>query len=536
MISMRFEQFYRKFITRQWARFRSPVVVKVEDYYLPRACAIHFVPETNHEFGIDTTHSLMRNIGKFTLMYHITDLNPTHGKVRKVPTNPEMLMRNYHKRYREFIRVKNLDKSLINDRLHMVVNYSLLPHYNIQMHHPLAIYQEWQNMRDCMWNNIKELGTARYHIIPYKIPTYIPDKASFLRFYEEMTITGLKQFHEKDTFDFLELWAIVKAASEGKPFRLPQEIVDKTILVFIESNKVVTIQLKDLLLWAAEEKNMVMNVLYQFMDFLLSLRTPVDTGEIVAEVVKSKEEVKLVEESSLDEETEIVDNAKLSKTTTPEEKMSSEDIDKMLMEQATHIEELLQEEMLETPVIAKNVIEEKIQERALAGTLSTAEQKGLVKLSEKWKTIPNPFNPKETLADVTITPEDTILSEEPVVDSSISIHDDSLTKSRLQNFDKQYVQKVMKKDILNTVMSLQNGGLLVKNIKATEKNTVATRNTEISVQVQPVAGTVSTIKFKIPTVKEDGTFLANGVNYRMDKLRGDLPIVKIKSHTVGLTS
>ena len=101
MISMRFEQFYRKFITRQWARFRSPVVVKVEDYYLPRACAIHFVPETNHEFGIDTTHSLMRNIGKFTLMYHITDLNPTHGKVRKVPTNPEMLMRNYHKRYRE---------------------------------------------------------------------------------------------------------------------------------------------------------------------------------------------------------------------------------------------------------------------------------------------------------------------------------------------------------------------------------------------------------------------------------------------------
>ena len=84
----------------------------------------------------------------------------------------------------------------------MVVNYSLLPHYNIQMHHPLAIYQEWQNMRDCMWNNIKELGTARYHIIPYKIPTYIPDKASFLRFYEEMTITGLKQFHEKDTEEY----------------------------------------------------------------------------------------------------------------------------------------------------------------------------------------------------------------------------------------------------------------------------------------------------------------------------------------------
>lgn len=532
MITLRFDSYYKKYVTRQWSRFRSPISFLSENYFFPKSSAIHFIPETNHEFGIDTTHSLMRNIGESVLIHHITELKPEFGRVRHLPINPELMMRNYHKRYKKFIRVRNLDKSMINDRLHMVVNYSLLPHMNQQQHHPLALYQEWQNMRACMWNNIKEMGDHRYHVIPFKVPSFLPGKNEFIKYSKEMTVTGLKHFHEKDQFDLLELWNILKDASEGKPLGLPDNIKDKILLVFIESNQIMTIQLKDLLEWAKENNNSILNYYYQFMDHLLALRTPVNTGEIIKAAVAT-EVPPPVPGSEKDIELEV---AEIEDKAHGSEKKTDEEIEKELFEQATHIEELTDTDNIEEIIIAATPIEEKIQERAMAGSLSTAEQKGLKKLAERWRDIPNPFNPKEKLGDMQITKEDLVIEDTPIAKDSISIHDKSILKSRIQNFDKDYVKKVMHKDILNTSLSLQNAGLIVKNIKVTEKNTVATNSQKIAIQVQPVVGQVSTIHFTIPKIKEDGTFRTRGINYRMDKLRGELPIFKIKPYTVVLTS
>ena len=526
MISMRYEQFYRKYITRTWSKLRTPLISKVEDYKLPRSCIVHFVPETNHEFGIDPSHSLMRNIGDQCLIHHVTNLDPHHGRVRHININPETMIRNYHKRFKNYIRVRNLDKSMINDRLHMVVNYSLIPHLNIQLHNSLMIHQEWNNMRDCMWRTIREMGDMRYHVIPFKIPTYIPAKMDFIRYSKDMTITGLKQFHDKEQFDLLELWGIVNDAAAGLEFtKLKPEIVEKTFLVFIESNKVITIQLKDLLEWSKDNKNQIQTVFYQFMDYLLTLRTPVNTGDIVtAATAKPVDETK----------EEFINEEKMENV--PEEKLSEQQIEDRLMQAVSNYEDLLIEDNLEIHPIANTAIEEKIQERALAGGLSGAEQRGLTKLADKWKSIPDPFNPGATLGDMKITEQDICIEDKPIMEKKISIHDESMVHSRIHNFDKQYVDKVLHKDIINMGLAVQNAGLIVKNVKVKEINDAATQAEEFSIQVQPVVGAVSTFKFKVPKIKKDGTFFVNNTKYRMDKMKGEPPIAKLRSHTVCLTS
>lgn len=510
-----YDQFYKKDVSRKWAQFRTPLIIPVEEYFLPKVSAIHYIPENSHEYGIDITHSLMRNIGDRALVYHVEKMETIAGKAKHMTVSTEMMMKNYHKRYKDLIRVRNIDKSNMNDRLHMVVSYALLPHLYIQLHNNIAIYQEWQNLRHAMWNTITELGKERYHFIPYKVPHFIPAKSEFAKYSKEMTVTGLKQFHTKEQFDLLELWKLLEDASLGKVLPLSNDLMKITNLVFIESGKVVTFNMMDLVNWAVEQGDNILRSYYTLMDSLLGLKTSVNT----LEVVNALSEVE--EFTDKDKEPFVGDDKEIEPDKTDIE------IEKELMAQADMLESLSEENDeksvdldLEEKVF-KSAIEERIEERALAGSLSGAEQRGLIKLSERVNNIIHPFNPALTLKDTNVTLEDIAIVKKPVLKDVDTIIDKSMLESSVNELDKAYVKKLFHKDMLNACKSIQNAGLIIKDIKVTQKSTAVTETDTYAIQIQPIAGKASTIKFTVPRLRENGSFLANGVNYRMDKLRSD---------------
>ncbi|WP_311763444.1 hypothetical protein [Proteus columbae] len=171
-----------------------------------------------------------------------------------------------------------------------------------------------------------------------------------------------------------------------------------------------------------------------------------------------------------------------------------------------------------------------------ANMLSAAEYQRYVKLSEKYKTIPATTG-EGTIADEMIVKPEAIANigglEAP---DSISIIDKGLLKSSTKDFDKQYVENVMSSDIAGAIMSIQNAGICVIDIKSEEVYDAKNHYVVYSVTVQPVGGKQTTIRFRFPKVDDDGVMVINGTKTRLRKQRVDIPIRKVNTSTVSMTS
>lgn len=171
-----------------------------------------------------------------------------------------------------------------------------------------------------------------------------------------------------------------------------------------------------------------------------------------------------------------------------------------------------------------------------AGMLSAAEYKRFKRLAEQYKTIPNPMGPGTMLDLMTIDPaklNDLSGGEAP---DSVSVLNKAMLKTCLNNLDKNYIENVLESDIANAVMSIQNAGVAVIDYHREEKQDAVTNYVVYTVQVQPVGGKVSTLRFRVPKLNPDGTTYVNRVKSRVRKQRVDIPIRKVSSSRVSMTS
>lgn len=177
-------------------------------------------------------------------------------------------------------------------------------------------------------------------------------------------------------------------------------------------------------------------------------------------------------------------------------------------------------------------------EMAAKGLISPSEMKGLQKLSEKYKKIPNPFTNEGKLEDLlTITHEELVIPEKNnLVDDLPGVVDKSMLSSSLARFDETYVKKLMPKHIAKTVMSLQKSGVAIQDYSIQTVENITDSFDVHTVRLVPVVGKPTTIRFQLPKVSREGIFKAAGVKYRMRKQKASLPFAKTAPNAVTLTS
>lgn len=163
----------------------------------------------------------------------------------------------------------------------------------------------------------------------------------------------------------------------------------------------------------------------------------------------------------------------------------------------------------------------KLDQQADAGLVSGAEYRRMTALSTAFQRLPNPFG-EGTLEDmIDISPVDLMLPTAPHIPDMLTVPDKTMLKSTIGDYDKQYLEKVYRKDLVRSVLSLQHSGIAVTGLQMEEYRDVLNNYEKYSVQLTPVVGKVSTIYFKLPKVHTDGTYTDNGSRYRMRKQRGD---------------
>lgn len=158
---------------------------------------------------------------------------------------------------------------------------------------------------------------------------------------------------------------------------------------------------------------------------------------------------------------------------------------------------------------------------AFNGTLSAGEYRKYAKLATMYKHIKAPIG-EGTLEEFLVIPQETlVLPDEPTIPDSPAVLDKTMLKSNLSLFDSKYVGEVLHKDIANTVMAVQKAGIAVTSYKVEKVEDILGGYEEHVVRLSPVIGQPSTIRFKVPIVKEDGSYQTNNVKYRLRRQRGD---------------
>lgn len=186
----------------------------------------------------------------------------------------------------------------------------------------------------------------------------------------------------------------------------------------------------------------------------------------------------------------------------------------------------------------EETLKEQIEKAADQGQVTAVEYRKLVKMAEGYKDLKDPYGEKANIQEAgKIAKEELVINaEKKKIETSHAVLDDSMKESTLQSFDSDYINNVLKKDIVSMTAGLQKAGVIIKSHDIEIEDSILGRYEKHTIEFKPIDGATSTIHFKIPAINEDGTFVANGNKYNMRKQRVDLPIRKINPTTVGLTS
>lgn len=141
----------------------------------------------------------------------------------------------------------------------------------------------------------------------------------------------------------------------------------------------------------------------------------------------------------------------------------------------------------------------------------------------------------EEILDDSKDAESDVINKETIRDTDV-VFDKTFNLNTVNQLDKHYINKNMKKDTVRTIYSLQNANMVVEDHMVYIKENILGATEYHEVRVKPLNAPAVNLKFSIPVVKEDGTFKMSGNTYRMRKQRTEIPIRKISSTQVVLNS
>lgn len=246
-----------------------------------------------------------------------------------------------------------------------------------------------------------------------------------------------------------------------------------------------------------------------------------------------------VQMDDIDKELKILDN--IYNKTLKDKGVHVNKNGELLEQPDEYIEDIPVEQIISevyTNKTSEESLHDQINEYVEYGLMSAADYKKAIADVAKFKTIKNPYDSSKLLIDSNnVTVEDIQLNtEKNSISTSNNVLDKSMNESSLISIDSDYINNVMQKDTLSMVSSLQKAGVIIRNYEIEEDHSALGTYENHTIEFKPLNGQTSTIRVRVPKIKEDGSFLANSNKYISRKQKVDLPIRKIDPITVALTS
>ena len=517
-----------------------PHIEDVSKFVLPVSSIYHFVDLDSSELSPTDELPYLKPVNGKTVVVNITDIINPIGRVRKVAKDLLSILTKLRLKNKKFKYVTDgydINKEPVSNPV--VFNYGLTSVLYTYRNDPLHDYTYWYNQMSVVIDKCKELVTRndRKHYIPVELPAKVVTRSILKKHVKEVTRKTILDLEDIHNFSVRDLWLWIDETTRDKSIfsKIDSEHLDKIILVFIRNGKFTLLNLGTLYgfikgkehkgLSSKQVQNLFLSMLYNIggdvsdtpneEDITRTEGTPedevksdvpVDTDTAIQE---AENDIKLVESKS-----NVVDSITV---------VEEVDDPTKLIEETDNTDKL---------------IEEQISLLTKQGVLTPRDVNKVEKLLTKQQSLESPYDPKVDLSTYSkVTEKDIQLTEEDItMPDSATVTDKSMLKSTLTAMDKKYVNKVLPKDVINSVLSVNKAGILIEDYKVEKHNSVQGDYEIHTIKFTPINGRPSTVHLRVPTVKEDGTFKIGSVEYRTRKQRLDAPIRKIDYNRVGLTS
>lgn len=569
---LQLQNYIRRFSLFKKSQLEAPIVYPISLLQLPRRSILHYISYDGVTLGPQVMDTLLRRVpGVIYVDNTLRYGNKPIGSPSKKPgSNPDTLVTEYRKRNRSLRPLKSLMRLETDDRSLVVYNYSMLAHLVKYAASFRAGYYMWYNMFNELVTNVNNLApdTNRSQFIELDLPEVIPPLTVLRQYRDGSRIEPLKQMRtaEELTLADVFVWA-GKERSSSILGKIHPQHYDKVNLLVRRLNGWVVLNLgwldkfrknfdvgrKEGMEYAMFELRLLklLTVIHQATSPIYSETADKVLDELQTETDNLDD---LLGELTFDDEEEVVPEG--------EEEMGSDDdiiarLEKELeeldriKELSSHVEvtdedgELLDGKTIDVDVLSQSGIVakegeamiNKANELAGRGLVTAAEHRRLIRVSEAYKTLPDPYGSDMTFEEAIKIPDEDIYIEPNKLTTDACVTDHSLRLSRVDAMDQQYVDKgVIKKDIMRCIAAVQKSAVSI-TAYSVHRITDAMNDQEIhTVKFVPAVGIPSTVKFPMPVVKPNGTFLYNGTHYRMRKQRSDLPFRKISPVRVALSS
>lgn len=568
----------KRYAVRLPEQLMNPRLFPLQALCLPRSSILHYLAESEAEYGPASDDALLKNVTRLVFVGHVTKLSSFKGGPRSAYVQPAPLINEYRRRYRKLRPLNKLEIADREDQNLIVMNYALLPQMYRYIRSFFSRYYTWYNIQATVYDEMNVLlkQSKRQHFIQVSLPTVMPSIADLRRAETRQTREALEPFTSNESLFLMDLWTwLGKHRDQSLLSKIAVEDLDRVNLIFRHSGAWFTVNLGVLNKWRRDVDAGVPTGIDPQTLQLRFLKTTVklqESGTLGGADTHDKPEltpVPVEEQAGLPAEVDVTPEpteeevsqqlAELDEPLPDEELKELQALDHLINEPVEEETERYDEDgvliapdpVSESPVTIPNAVGTqtlherthesailaKIDELADNGLYSAAEYRRMTKLAEAYKGLKNPYGGDQSLEEaLKIQPADVILQKTAPFPDAPQILDKSMLHSTVTDIDRQYVEKVLPKDVLNCVMSVQQAGVAVTGYDI-ERVVDAVSDFEIhTVTLVPVVGRQSTIRFRLPRVTPEGQFLSNGVKYRLKKQRSDLPIRKVNPVRVALSS
>ena len=592
---LQYSLFFRQFGIRRVSQLMGPPLPVLDRLNLPKNSLFHYAGEGLLDDGPKSDEFIFRNITRPILVANITHIGDNKGTPRRLGIPVDPLIRSYHIKNRRYRKLAGLDTIPKDPMSMVVVNYSFIPRLYRYMRSIYSEYFRWNNQQAAIWKAANEVAdnSERNQFIVFKLPKRLPSISELRLATKQMNQRAIKTFSDPDSLMILEIWKWLGDSRSSSLLNfVKRENYSKINLIFMESGRFFVLNLGILDSWRASTKEELITLenpntkgfpfdqlQKRFLRLLVSLfdvRTNTQIEENLGDDEPSKTEEETEESTNKDTLT-LDENNERQKAIDLDYEPASDieenfgediDIDKELAEleriaqlSNTDInvtnsedeseddddtysqpdpEQELVTELSDTISSDSKLLEDALQKycdrMAENGLLSANEYRRYSELGKTYKTIIAPDGTTTLDKFIAIDKEELKVPEDINVPDKATVYDKTMLKSSLLVFDEYYIKNIMQKDIAAMVMNIQKAGIAVTDYRVNTVETILGSYNEYTIRINPVDGSPSTIRFKLPVVDDNGVFTANGSKYYLRKQKNLLPLFKVSPSRVALTS
>lgn len=538
-------QFNQRFSIRRTDEFAKPRIIPLEKLEIPRGSVFHTVDMDQVVIAppVSTPYLQVEKPAQIRHHFKLAE-DGIIGRPIPVPIQgQERQILAYHRENRRFRRMGNDDSLVQRDlKVLLIENYTpMLPRYR----YPdtlMSWYERLHNVQLTITNQIKA-DTEEYMRQNYlfvNVGDELPAYDRFKNTYNNRVKNKLERFNTFDSLWLLELFAWAIGDNNSSLFGgMDINQLSRVNIVFIHNAGFAVMNLGIIERMRKDNGGRLTNdqVSRCFYRMLIQVMTakPTDVHDIEYVDSEGNVEIHPGNPNSTDVEVMVDD---IDEELSEEEEAAVNDFDA----QEDIVVEVPKEDTKPTTIVVEkvikhgDVIKQNLESLAEVGAVSAKAYKFLSEAPDRLNAMPNPYNPNETYEQgMTIDPEELKVTPKKSLVKTWTTTDD-WTHNAIDDITERYNTKMLHKDVLAAVASSQRLGLVIHDHRI-EKEISVTGNIEHhTVRVQPLGGEPVSVRFSIPVLTPDGTWVANGTEYTMRRQRVDVPIRKINFNTVSLTT